>query len=93
MTSETLGAAPGWYPDGFGAMRFFDGTAWTAHTQPMPPATPVAAPAAPVAATTYAAATPSHSAEQDTPFYLQGWFLVDVAFLLLIVAIIVVAAT
>ena len=24
--------APGWYPDGSGAMRWWDGSAWTAHT-------------------------------------------------------------
>lgn len=33
-------APPGWYPDGQGGQRWWDGTQWTAHTQPPPaPAT------------------------------------------------------
>lgn len=27
-------AAPGWYPDQQGALRWWDGQQWTAHTQP-----------------------------------------------------------
>lgn len=36
---------PGWYPDGQGGQRWWDGTQWTEHTQPGTPADP--APAAP----------------------------------------------
>ena len=37
---------PGWYPDGQGNNRYWDGTQWTAHTQQsdIPQAMPVAAP-------------------------------------------------
>lgn len=30
----------GWYPDGQGSMRWWDGQQWTAHVQPMPPQGP-----------------------------------------------------
>ncbi|AUG81060.1 hypothetical protein CFP65_6404 [Kitasatospora sp. MMS16-BH015] len=48
-------AAPGWYQDPFAptAVRWWDGAAWTEHTQPHPqappPSTPPAPPAAPAA--------------------------------------------
>lgn len=29
-------AAPGWYPDATGVIRWWDGQAWTAHVQPQP---------------------------------------------------------
>jgi len=89
MTTEAVGAAPGWYPDGYGAIRFFDGAAWTTHTRPVPPAA-AAAPAAAVAAAPVAAAEVTE--DDDAPFYRQGWFLVDVAVLALIVGVIVVAS-
>lgn len=39
---------PGWYPDGQGGQRWWDGTRWTEHTQPATPAAPQpATPAAP----------------------------------------------
>ncbi|HWU23557.1 MAG TPA: DUF2510 domain-containing protein [Nocardioides sp.] len=40
---------PGWYPDGQGGQRWWDGTQWTEHTQPAQPAQPQqpAAPAGP----------------------------------------------
>lgn len=37
--------APGWYDDGAGSIRWWDGTAWTGHVQPQAPATGFAAPA------------------------------------------------
>lgn len=38
MTTPT--APPGWYPDGYtpGAVRWFDGAAWTEHVRALPPA-------------------------------------------------------
>jgi hypothetical protein len=39
---------PGWYPDGQGGQRWWDGTQWTEHTQPPAGGAP-AAPAAPAA--------------------------------------------
>jgi hypothetical protein len=37
---------PGWYPDGRGAVRWWDGNRWTGHVQPRPPVAvvPVAQP-------------------------------------------------
>lgn len=32
---------PGWYPDGQGGQRWWDGTQWTEHTQPPPADTPL----------------------------------------------------
>ena len=80
MTSQTLGAAAGWYPDGHGAIRYFDGSAWTEHTHTEPAAQTAVVEDAPA------------QAEADEPFYKQGWFFVDVAFLALIVAIIAIAS-
>lgn len=42
----TQSPAPGWYPDGSGATRWWDGSAWTEHVQPAADQQP-AAPAAP----------------------------------------------
>lgn len=38
---------PGWYPDGQGGQRWWDGTQWTEHTQPPASPEPPAAPEAP----------------------------------------------
>jgi len=32
---------PGWYDDGHGALRWWDGATWTEHVQPVPPVPPV----------------------------------------------------
>ena len=40
----------GWYNDGQGQQRYWDGTQWTAHTAPLPESAAPAAPAAPVTA-------------------------------------------
>ena len=37
MTSQQPQVAPGWYPDGQGAMRFWDGQQWTQHVAPAQP--------------------------------------------------------
>lgn len=47
----------GWYPDGQGGQRWWDGTQWTEHTQPAQGAAP-AAPAAPAQPTPPAEPTP-----------------------------------
>lgn len=39
---------PGWYPDGQGAQRWWDGQVWTEHVQPQPGAVPQQQFAAPV---------------------------------------------
>lgn len=44
-----MSSAPGWYDDGSGRQRWWDGTAWTDHYAPAPPETP-----APVAETQWA---------------------------------------
>ncbi|MCW2816950.1 MAG: hypothetical protein JWN84_4405 [Nocardioides sp.] len=54
---------PGWYDDGSGARRWWDGSAWTEHTQaalPPPPSQPPSQPpyGAPTGATAYGAPTP-----------------------------------
>lgn len=44
--TETPPTPPGWYPDGQGAIRWWDGQAWTDQTQPVaPPAPPPPMPA------------------------------------------------
>lgn len=40
-------AAPGWYPDGSGGRRWWDGRAWTPHTAPGAAAAPLERPALP----------------------------------------------
>lgn len=52
----------GWYDDGQGGQRWWDGTQWTAHTQPGP-----AAPAAPAAPESPARPTAPQSPSADMP--------------------------
>ena len=44
--SDTMGTPPGWYADNQGGMRWWDGSAWTDHVQPVAPSpgTPPMAP-------------------------------------------------
>jgi len=75
MTNPT-NAPAGWYDDGRGSQRYWDGTQWTEHTAPLAAAEPVAAaapvaPVAPVAqgatAVPYAAVTPGGAATPPAP--------------------------
>jgi uncharacterized protein DUF2510 len=64
MTTNT--APPGWHPDPSnpgGALRWWDGNAWTTHTQQAPPGAPAVA-ASPV--------HPSQGAATITPSYGSG---------------------
>ncbi|MFC5788795.1 DUF2510 domain-containing protein [Agromyces tardus] len=69
MTNPT-NAPAGWYDDGQGAQRYWDGTQWTEHTAPLaasaaaaaePVAAAPVAPVAPTAAMPYAAVSPGGS--------------------------------
>ncbi len=65
---------PGWYPDGQGGQRWWDGTQWTEHTQP--PAAPAApsapaAPAAPAAPSVPGADLPTQVAPNRATGYPQ----------------------
>jgi hypothetical protein len=65
MSDPNQPSAPaGWYPDGQGGQRWWDGTRWTEHTQPAQGAAP-AAPAAPAEPTP--PATPAAPATPGTP--------------------------
>lgn len=67
---------PGWYPDGQGGQRWWDGTQWTEHTQPPAggaPAAPAApsAPAAPAAPSAPGADLPTQVAPNRAAGYGQ----------------------
>lgn len=57
---------PGWYPDGSGQLRYWDGQAWTEHTHPLPPPVAVAPGAAPTEVMPIAV-EPSLNATQPLP--------------------------
>ena len=65
-------APAGWYPDGQGGQRWWDGTAWTEHT--MPAAQPGPGPAAPSAPTQVApqSSPPQSSPPQSSPAQQPG---------------------
>ncbi|CAN5352511.1 hypothetical protein BH11ACT8_BH11ACT8_19700 [soil metagenome] len=59
------GTPPGWYPDAQGVQRWFDGTAWTEHTQTAPP------PTAPLAAQYEPPSSPPPSSPPTSQEYAQ----------------------
>jgi TM2 domain-containing membrane protein YozV len=70
-TSDPTGTPAGWYPDGSGVQRYFDGSAWTEHTAPLDASasattTAATATATPAAATTIAAASAPYGATVAT---------------------------
>jgi len=92
MTEQTPQALPaGWYPDGAGATRWWDGTAWTEHVAPMAPAVvaepaPIApiAPVAPQSSQPFAPAAGAPVAPQRPIGQKQGawglWWLCVITF-------------
>ncbi|MGR0319435.1 NINE protein [Agromyces sp. ZXT2-3] len=79
--SEQSGTPAGWYPDGNGGQRYWDGSAWTEHTAPAADAAPdagAAASVAPAAAATATLADPAVApAPTDAPpkSFIVTWLL------------------
>ncbi|MGR2752833.1 NINE protein [Agromyces arachidis] len=65
--SEQTGTPAGWYPDGSGAQRYWDDSAWTEHTASAADAAPDARAAASVAPTATATATLADPAAAPAP--------------------------
>ena len=59
MSNGPQNTPPGWYNDGSGAQRYWDGTTWTQHTQPSVPSTQPPGPAAPQASGGFPGAAPA----------------------------------
>ncbi|RIJ52293.1 DUF2510 domain-containing protein, partial [Clavibacter lycopersici] len=59
-------AAPaGWFPDGSGQLRYWDGSVWTQHVAPMVQPASAQAPAPSAAATAAVAASPQADAARS----------------------------
>lgn len=87
--SEPTGTPAGWYPDGSGVQRYFDGNVWTEHTAPLDPAATATAIGAATTTADQAAAPygPAAASADGTPpksfivtwlfALLLGFFAVD----------------
>lgn len=74
MTAPVSSPAPGWYPDPTGPLqnRWWDGTAWTEHTQPLPPPAPhTAAPTGWSTAGSHAAVQQPDLLHRELPFTVK----------------------
>lgn len=70
MSDPNLPSTPaGWYPDGQGGLRWWDGARWTEHTQAAPPVEPPPVEAPPVEAPVEPPVAPS---PHDAPTMLPG---------------------
>lgn len=63
---------PGWYPDGQGGQRWWDGTQWTEHTMPAAPAEPTPTPMPHDAPTVFPGAPGTGYPQQQQPGYGQA---------------------
>ncbi|RII90615.1 DUF2510 domain-containing protein, partial [Clavibacter californiensis] len=57
MPDVPSAASAGWFPDGSGQLRYWDGSVWTHHVAPMVQPTATQAPASSAAATAAVAAS------------------------------------
>ena len=81
---ESQGTPAGWYPDGSGQQRFWDGSAWTEHTQPSEGiATNDNATA--TSAATSTTTMPAASAGNDRPWFKKKRFIIPGVLIALLV--------
>lgn len=83
----------GWYPDGHGAQRWWDGTQWTQSTQPSPSAMATLAPYQAVGQSPYQAGGIPRAPEGTSPDTPHIWGIVGIFVLLSIVGLAYSAST